>query len=273
MATEYSKTQLKPTHALIYTQDVKIKKHSLQPNYPRSKRSNIELFSESSQRRLLFIARNSGHLIKSQICLTYHFCLPRTGKIVKKQLNSFLTLMREEYPDIVYLWVLEFQKRGVPHFHLFTSICPSNVKFRDWCATTWNRILGESQAHLLFQKHARNFIPWVMVSGKYLVKEYLAKISQKVVPEEYHEVGRFWGNSRTMKPHFTVIEPGVDCSESSFKKAVRVVTKYREKILKKWVKKNYRNKAVSYSLPNLTNLFIQSLQFFEHQEEIQYESL
>lgn len=273
MVSPDSLQQLQPTHAVFYTNDVVIKKHSLTPAHKRAKRQEITLFSKASQRRLLHVARNSGHFIKSQLCLTYHFALPDDGKKVKAQLNSFLTLLREEYPNIKYLWVLEFQSRGVPHFHLFTDICPSRVSFRDWCAVTWNRILGDSEQHLAFQGHAKNFIPWSMASGRYLVKEYLAKASQKEIPQEYHSVGRFWGNSRNMIPVSQVIEPGVDCSTSAFTKAVRIVSKRREKFLKDIfrknkikAKKNYRAFSISYTLPHLTDLFIHLIHFFEQQE-------
>lgn len=254
---------LQPTHAIIFSKDTQIKKPSLSPSFPRSKRKAVNLFSKASQRRLLFVARNSGFRIKSQLCLTYHCAMPDSGKKVKQQLNSFLTLTREKYPDLMYLWVLEFQKRGVPHFHFFSNRNPTDKKFREWAALTWNRILGDSPQHLLFQQHARNYIPWKMDSGKYLVKEYLAKSTQKEIPEDYHSVGRFWGNSRGMTPVGQLIIPGIDCSFKTFIKAVRITSKRREKLIKKFVKKNYRGQAVSYSLPLMTDTFILLIQYFE----------
>lgn len=264
-----SYSQLQATHAICYTKDVKFVKPSLTPKHPRSKRQSIEFFSESSQRRLLVLSRNEGHRIKSQTCLTYHQNMPKDGKEVKKQLNTFLTLLRRDYPDIIYLWVLEFQKRGFPHFHLFTNICPSNRDFHMWCAYTWNHLLKESESHFLWQAHHTNFMPWSMVSGKYLVKEYLAKASQKIVPEEYHNVGRFWGNSRNMKLQKFLVIPGESCDPESFVKSLRIVSKYKEKQLKKYFKTNYRNRARSYSLPNLTDIFIQLIQYFDNEKQIE----
>ncbi len=255
-------SDLTPTHVLVYSKDVLIKKPSLTPQHPRGKRTSVELFSQASQRRLLFVARNSGHMVKSQLCLTYHFALPESGEEVKKQLHRFLTRLRKKYEGISYLWVLEFQERGFPHFHVFTNRNPTDTDFRDWAAIEWNRICGESEKHLRFQGHPSNFIPWNMASGKYLVKEYLAKAAQKTVPEEYHSVGRFWGHSRNMKPVPVVMAPGVEITKNVFKIAVRITSKRRENILKNYVKKNYRRYGISYSLPLLSSVFLALVDYY-----------
>jgi hypothetical protein len=51
--------------------------------------------------------------------------------------------------------------------------------------------------HILrdWHKNPRNFIDWDMGNGQYLCK-YLDKEAQKAVPEEFHNVGRFWGCTR-----------------------------------------------------------------------------
>lgn len=219
----------------------------------------------------MFVARNSGHFIKSQLCLTYHFALPDDGSRVKAQLNVFLTRLRKYRPGVHYLWVLEFQERGFPHFHLFTDIPPEDHEFRLWAAYAWNGILGESEENLKFQIHPKNFLPWNMKSGKYLVKQYLAKVAQKQVPENYHNVGRFWGNSRNMKPVSGLVIPGEDCSYKTYKKACRIVAKRYEKRIKKYVRKNLRNKVQTISLPSLSTIFIQLIQYFNAQEGDFYE--
>jgi hypothetical protein len=137
----------------VYSKDIKIKRECTGFNVPEGTRNKISLFSKASRRRLLFVSRNSGHYIKSQLCLTYHCSMPVDGKEMKRQLNTFLTRCRQKYTDIKYLWVLEFQQRGVPHFHFFSSISPDNDDFREWAAVAWNKIIGDSEQNLLFQKH------------------------------------------------------------------------------------------------------------------------
>jgi hypothetical protein len=251
-----------PYKVEMYTQDIKVKRDCHSNGNIYGKRKSIKLFSKAARRRLLFVARNSGHFIKSQLCLTYHCSEPENGKEMKKQLNLFLTLLRGKYKDVKYLWVLEFQKRGTPHFHCFLNIPHTDDDFREWAAISWNRIIGDSEQNLKFQRHKRNFIEWKMDSGKYLVKEYLAKCDQKHVPEEFHSVGRFWGNSRSLIPRETTIIPEKDCSLEAFKKAIRIISKRREKIIKSYVKRNYRNLITSYSLPRMTDNFIRCLQYY-----------
>lgn len=254
-------------HCEYATQDVKIKKPMDTPQHERGKRGKIEIFSPASRRRLLEVCRNCGYHIKSQIVLTYHFGMPSTGRQVKAQLNNFLTQLRNAQPGVKYIWILEFQKRGVPHFHLFTDVHHEDEYFHQWCARTWNRVLEESPQHLLFQADKRNFMKWEIGSGNYLSKEYLSKMDQKIVPEKYMEVGRFWGNSRNMIPLWQTLVSGVDISQYAYAKAVRIASKYRERFLRKFkIKINYRNKARTYTLKNATNIFIQLLEFYENEQ-------
>lgn len=255
-------------HCEFSTADVKIKKPMETPQHERTVRGKIEIFSPASRRRLLEVCRNCGHNIKSQMVLTYHMGMPRTGKGVKAQLNNFLTQLRQNFPGIKYIWILEFQKRGVPHFHLFTDIWHGDTYFHEWCARKWNSVLQESPEHLAFQSDSRNFMKWEIGSGNYLSKEYLSKMDQKVVPERYLEVGRFWGNSRNMIPLWQTISSGFDISRYAYEKAVRIASKYRERFLKKFkIKINYRNKARTYTLKNCTNIFIQLVEYYENEKE------
>jgi hypothetical protein len=249
------------------TADVKIKKDGFSSPHKRGKRQAVSTFSIPSRKRLLEVCRNCGWMIHSQLLLTYHFGMPENGKEVKKQLNSFLTLMREQYPGIAYIWILEFQERGVPHFHVFTDRIHEDKSFLQWSATTWNRILKESEMHLQFQNHTNNLRRWEIGTGNYLVKNYLAKEEQKIVPDEYLSVGRFWGNSRNMIPLWKTIAAGIDISSYAFQKTIRIVTKYKERYLKKLgIKINYRQKNRSYTLKSCTNIFIQLLEHYEYGE-------
>jgi hypothetical protein len=161
-------------------------------------RGNIESFSKASKRRLKFKASNANPHLISQFCMTYHNSFP-PGDVVKKQLNKFLTYLRRYSPGVKYLWILEFQSRGFPHFHLFLDLPYDTPGLRQWMAKTWNHVTQEDELHLTFHQDQRNFIQWDMGSGQYLTK-YLDKEHQKAVPEGYESVGRFWGNSRGLVP-------------------------------------------------------------------------
>lgn len=183
---------------LLYPSSVKV----LREKYPFAKsdnpppvRSGIEGFSDSSRRRLRFLAGNTSSALISQFCLTYHRTCP-DGATVKKHLNSWLTRLRSRFPEVAYLWVLEFQTRGVPHFHVWLNLPADLPGLRNILAKSWNRIAEpENEIHLKFHNHKSNFIPWEMYNPSYACK-YLDKQSQKSVPAGFVGCGRFWGNSR-----------------------------------------------------------------------------
>lgn len=161
-------------------------------------RSSIDGFSEGSRRRLKRTASEASDILKSQFGLTYHETRP-SGDDVKRHLNAWLTWLRRRVKGIKYLWVLEFQRRGVPHFHVFLSVeCVYDALHVDM-ANKWNEITGETPEHRIFHMNAKNFIPWDMGSGAYACK-YLEKEYQKHVPDGFGWVGRFWGSSRSLVP-------------------------------------------------------------------------
>lgn len=271
----------KPYYVQVYHKDIKVKIPHPQPSTVGGPRQNIFQFSDSSRRRLLHVCRNSGHYIKSQFCLTYHETWPRDGKEVKAKLNHFITCYKRAFgADSKYLWVLEFQKRGAPHIHFFSGLNP-DPEHRRILANIWVvTVLGLSADSLAykFHSHPSNFFAWSMKSGKYLSKEYLQKSIQKGVPENFQNVGRFWGHSRNMKPDFFFIDPeNLPGLRQEIKSAVRTVTKAHEKLSCRAAracrdayrerhrifskrnpikKRNLRAKIRSYTVPLLSGAFM-----------------
>lgn len=271
----------------LYTKDVKVKK----PSGPRSKvpiglKNPVFEFSQESRQRLIHVCRNSGHLIYSHFLLSYPAVFPTNGDQVKKHLNAFLTLLRKHFKGLCYLWCLEFQERGAPHIHFFSSL-DVNASVRHFIASSWVQIIGGGEAAMSFHSHPNNFFRWEMSSGSYLSKEYLAKSVQKNVPEEYKNVGRFWGHSRNMKPIFTTINPDDYENQpiiiAGLKKTVRLLTKRNQKLLierKKSAvarrreknretgkppavsKRNFRKTVKSYTLPLMAAMFVTMVNHF-----------
>jgi hypothetical protein len=214
--------------------------------------------------------------------MTYHVTYP-DGRTVKKHLNSFLTRLRNRFPDVAYLWVLEFQLRGVPHFHMWLSLPHDLPGLGDFLAKTWNKIADPGNAeHLawhsfkgqpgwetctsknkLLRKKKPNLMPWDMYSSGYLTK-YLDKASQKAIPEGFTGCGRFWGNSRGllatpdektpadlshMDQETVDEETGEIITRSAFSQALRIICKHHEKKLKKRPYKSFaRTSKSSYTL-------------------------
>ncbi|MBV5347358.1 hypothetical protein JZU46_03975 [bacterium] len=138
--------------------------------------------------------------IKSQFILTYPDQFPESGKTVKNHLDRLLHALRKAYgaANFGYEWILEFQNRGAPHFHLFLTWEPSNELHR-FIAKRWNKIVKAGKEHLWQHLRPRTFAKWDMGKGNYVMK-YAQKMEQKNVPAGFEDVGRFWGYSRNMKP-------------------------------------------------------------------------
>lgn len=218
----------------VYKVDLKIVKGFSRPGsqHERAPREAIFEFSASSRKNLLKTCRNSGHHIRSQFCLTFHENWPADGKELKRQMHVFLVLLARHYPGCHYLWVLEFQARTAPHFHLFTDLEPTSENQR-FLAQTWVTVSGQldDEVCLAWHLHENNFFAWTMVNGSY-VSKYAEKAEQKDVPENFHNVGRFWGSSRNMVPRYYVVDP-VEAEDpeiaGKIEQAVRSITKNEEK--------------------------------------------
>jgi len=101
----------------------------------KKKRGVIKKYSFGASKRLKFVLRNTSHLMNVKLTLTYPNEFPMDGELVKKQLHNFLAWLR--YYDCRYIWLLEFQERGAPHFHILVD---KNIPYHD-VAEIWYKIV------------------------------------------------------------------------------------------------------------------------------------
>jgi hypothetical protein len=170
-------------------------------NPPDRSQTTLQGFSDKSRARLRFLAENSTRPLLSQFGLTYHDQWPTDGRECKQHLNAWLTAVRRILPGVGYLWLLEFQQRKAPHFHVFFTVPPSAEQW-DMLSEAWCRLTAPDDEVCLWwhgSKRGKTWIAWDMFSANYLTK-YLDKEAQKAIPEGYVNFGRFWGNSRDLKP-------------------------------------------------------------------------
>ncbi len=107
--------------------------------------------------------------------LTYGKDYP-TDHESKKHLDMFLKRCRRKFPEFKYVWVIEKQKRGAPHFHILT---PYYIP-KEWINKAWNEIVNTwqlSNSHKL-QTVLPNVIK-VDNAGAYMSK-YLSKEGHKI---------------------------------------------------------------------------------------------
>lgn len=170
---------------------------------PRGVRGKITKLSVASRNRMILMFRNLKNL-KVMVTLTYPgkaWLVPVDGKAVKRHLKLLQQAILRKYPGLGAAWFLEFQERGAPHFHMFATM-PID---KGWLAKTWNRIAGANDPDHL---RAGIRVEWLRcpatAAGAYAAK-YSAKSEQKEVPEEYQDVGRFWGTFGKLERAFSVV--------------------------------------------------------------------
>lgn len=202
----------------LYANDVVVRRSGGSRNHEPPPRGDVAEFSYKSRQRLAFIAANTAVRFLTMITLTYPAAFSQDGEAVKKHFHAFLTFCRRDFGKPSYLWFLEFQKRGAPHFHLLldyplprTSVLVSAVRFR--VAATWYRIVGSGDEKHLAAGTRVERLRSSLGGARYAVK-YAFKMRQKLVPKPYQNVGRFWGCSRAVIPQALAM---VNCTEDDIR--------------------------------------------------------
>jgi NADH:ubiquinone oxidoreductase subunit len=151
-------------------------------------RQAVQGFSEDSRRRMLFTFRNVVGL-RVLLTLTYPGkpeLVPTDGKVVKAHWDAMRRWL--VHHGVRGAWCLEFQWRGAVHFHVYlTGEVP-----KEMVAKAWNRIAGQNDPDHLKAGIRIEALREVHAAGAYAAK-YLKKQEQKEVPEQFSNVGRFWG--------------------------------------------------------------------------------
>lgn len=180
------------------------------------KRKEIVEFSRKSREHLAFVSRETIITFHSLMTLSYGKQFPVDGRVMKLHLNRFLGWYRR-YVGGEYIWWLEFQKRGAPHVHIASQKEVISDVDRQQFAVAWRRAQGVCYPAIYtdlttgegrtistdvykVHKHPKQWQVARENDGpkRYILK-YALKMRQKVVPESYRNVGRFYGWSRGVK--------------------------------------------------------------------------
>ena len=165
-------------------------------------RGSVTNWSDASRRRLreALAAVDPDRLHRpTEITLTYPgdwvlFC--STGAEAKRHLRALADRWNRRFgarPD--WIWKLEFQRRGAPHFQLMVSWPDdqvSDAEMRFWLAHAWYEIVGSNDP-----KHRSAGTRVADVRDVHAMGAYLAgylttrKGYQEVPPEGFHP-GRWW---------------------------------------------------------------------------------
>jgi hypothetical protein len=154
------------------------------------KKTQITELTPKVKRGIKFFMNNTKMEFKNMITLTYPKEFPSDGKKVKYHLKKFLQFMTRQKAS--YIWFIEFQERGAPHFHILTDTFIEKEEVSE----RWYKIVdSKDEKHLLAGTKCET-IRKGREGMKSYMRKYVTKTEQKEVPENYRNVGRFWGKSK-----------------------------------------------------------------------------
>ena len=163
---------------------------------PRVPRGTITGFSKQSRKRLLKLtARLELGKVKTTF-LTLTFSTDQTHQEAKAALKRFTMRLRRRNPDVSGLWRMEYQERGVIHFHLVLFNMPFWAQ-RD-LQKVWEQCTKEKRSivDIRLVHSPKQVMSYV---SKYIAKEERAETAPSLDSPTYqHEgyrasTGRFWG--------------------------------------------------------------------------------
>jgi hypothetical protein len=154
-----------------------------------AKRGIITDFTKGSRRRML---RTMGKIKRSElpmfVTLTYPGVWPKEPAVWKRHLKNFAARLRRRSKNVAFLWRMEFQKRGAPHYHLLVWGLPESWTkgqglrdFRSWLAASWYEVVGSGDNRHLQAGTQCDKCQTIRGAFAYAAK-YLGKVEEKVKP-------------------------------------------------------------------------------------------
>ena len=196
--------------------------------------------SRASRRRLLRLcARMDRSIDQNQVLfltLTYGSdkkALSWTWTDYKRHLNNFNNRLRRKFGQTFFgLWRIEWQKRGVGHFHMVIMFVNGFKAYidKDWLAESWNEITEGDQKHLAAGTSIERARSWKNTTGYFSkTMAYIGK--DEAVPKALLNkgLGRHWGyiNKDLLKTFIKIKTFSI--SRKTFFKMRRVFLTYLKK--------------------------------------------
>lgn len=185
-------------------------KSNQQFEIPTRKTGDIKNFSENSRRRcqkLLAKIKFSSYGAPIFLTTTFHNIFPNDQQDLKKLLDNFLRSCQRTKYKFHYVWRLELQKRGAPHFHFIILPLKSldtnqSKSFKRYIKSKWLHFLKDNSYNTFL--FACKFID---IENKTGLRSYISKYVSKIDNQEKQKsLGRIWGYSRDLNcsPVFSI---------------------------------------------------------------------
>jgi len=205
-----------------------------------STRGLITDFSRKSRNRLLKNTLSLEYTPRVFITLTYPTFYPADSSEWKRHLDNFSRELRRQYPDSYFIWKLEPQKRGAPHFHLLGDIFNQELDkdFYNVVSRLWCRVVGTTGENRRKHEQAGTRVDFLEHNdSNKKIFSYVSKYIGKPINGEdlpgWSRPGRFWGViNKSSMPGKEVLNIKLDDNEIVLIK----------RLAKKWVRKIKQSK-------------------------------
>lgn len=177
------------------------------------KRGVIKDFSRQARLRLMKKLMSLSQPPRHFITLTYPAVYPADPDEWKRHLDSFFKRLNRLFPDNWFLWKLEPQERGAPHFHLIgdlfgdPSVYMKESEIYGLLRPIWYQVVGATgengRKHFLKGVQAKNVENGGHKKLSNYTSKYIGKVQLTKDLPEWARPGRFWGiNNRKNMPAF-----------------------------------------------------------------------
>lgn len=173
------------------------------PNPPERKENDIKTFSSQSRKRLFELFNSLEYSSYGKpvfVSATWHYDSPDNRSSLKNLLANYIHALKRQLPPFHSIWKLEYQQRGIPHFHFMILPLDKTTDFDSSVISTIikNNWLKRKQCNCV---HCKNYsIKTVSVKDYKHAMIYISKEIAKVQDRyEDHDLGRIWGSSRNMR--------------------------------------------------------------------------
>jgi len=157
------------------------------------KRGEIIEFSQRSRQRLrCLIASVCRSELPYFVTLTYPKEWTWDVRLWKRHLKVFSQRFERRFPTAGFIWKLEFQERGAPHFHPFVWGIPESEGLRaiiEFVSEAWFEVVGSGDEKHFKAGTSVERIRTLMGAMRY-VSGYASKADQTLPGKK---VGRYWG--------------------------------------------------------------------------------
>lgn len=221
----------------IYQQFIDKVKEKENRLMPKRRKGDITSFSKKSRLRLMYQVNKVDFKKRGMpyfITLTYPKRYPTDGEEYKSDLDVFLKRLKSQFGKLEYIWRLEAQRRGAPHYHLIIYFSKEiKVEYlRHWVSTNWFEVAQRKWEEKLIE-HLKAGTNCKLVNNYRQLISYVSKYMSKNQGDNLIHQGRYWGTSRNWGDLIQTIEIG---SEHLFK-FLRLIRRYLERTNKKFSKK------------------------------------